>query len=159
MPIESASSWEGIEYYTQLTWHLTVVITILVLLLCCLYLAMRRAIEREHSSLTFSNLAIEGMETERRRISRELHDNVLPQVRDQGVADQIRMICNDLMPPDFSRLSLKDSLAAACDKFSKRSGIKCGCFIQEELDLGANFLQRSLSHRFSLAESLRLFIT
>ena len=134
MPLEYTSLPVGHEIYIQLTWLFTVVITVLMLLICYLYLSMRKALERESFSLTFSNLMIEGIETERRRISRELHDIVLPQIRDRVVADQIRTICMDLMPPDFSKLSLKDSLADVCQQFITRSGIDCACFIEEELN-------------------------
>jgi two-component system NarL family sensor kinase len=134
MPLEYTSLPVGHEIYIQLTWLFTVVITVLMLLICYLYLSMRKALERESFSLTFSNLMIEGIETERRRISRELHDIVLPQIRDRVVADQIRTICMDLMPPDFSKLSLKDSLADVCQQFITRSGISCACFIEEELN-------------------------
>jgi len=108
-----------------------------MLLICYLYLSMRKALERERFSLIFSDQMIEGMETERRRISRELHDIVLPQIRDRVVADQIRTICMDLMPPDFSKLSLKDSLADVCQQFINRSGISCACFIEEELNFSS----------------------
>jgi len=134
MPIEYVTSPVGLKIYIQLTWLFTIVITILMLLICYLYLSMRKALERERFSLTFSDLAIEGMETERRRISRELHDIVLPQIRDQPVAVLIKTICLDLMPPDFNKYTLKDALADACQKLTKRSGIECACFIEEELD-------------------------
>ena len=131
---ESTAMLGGIEVYVRLVWLFVFIITILMLLLCYLYLTAKRATEREHKSFAFSNLAIEGMETERRRIFRELHDMVLPQIRDQTVSDLIRTICMELTPPDFSRLSLKNSLVDACNKFSKRTGIECVCSIEEELD-------------------------
>ena len=43
----------------------------------------------------------------------------------------------DLMPPDFSRFSLKDQLADICNKFYKRTGIECTYFIEEELSFAA----------------------
>ena len=134
MFLEHISRPAGVDIYIRLTWMFVMFITFLIVLLGLLYLSMRRALERENKSLAFSNLAIEGMETERRRIAREFHDIILPQVRDEAVAMQIRAICMDLMPPDFSRLSLKDSLADVCNKFIKRSGIECACFVQEEVD-------------------------
>jgi signal transduction histidine kinase len=105
-----------------------------MVLLCYLYLSIRKARQQEQLSLEFSDLVIEGLETERRRISRELHDAILPQLYGRAVSAQIRSICIDLMPPDFSCLSLKDALAQACVKFSARTGIRCACSIENELD-------------------------
>ncbi|MDR0476190.1 MAG: histidine kinase [Treponema sp.] len=134
MPFEIADLTREIGVYIRLVWLFAVIITVLMLLLCYLYLAMRKAIEKESKSLAFSNLAIEGMETERRRVSRELHDVVLPQVRGMEVYDTIREICIELMPPDFSRLSLKDSFVDLCNKFIRHSGTQCAIYIDTELD-------------------------
>ena len=125
------------EFYLSLIWLFVAIITVLMLFLCYLYLAIKRALRRESMSLAFSHLAIEGMETERRRISRELHDTVLPLVREGQVSDIIRTICMELMPPDFSKLSFKDSLGDLCAQFSARTAIKCACFIDEELNFKA----------------------
>jgi len=137
MPIEDASLPGGFEYYVTLVWLFVFIIAFLIFLLFYLFLAKRRAEERESANLAFSHLAIEGMETERQRISRELHDTVLPLVRDATVSDLIRSICTELMPPDFTRLPLKEALADLCGKFTKRSGIECACSIDEELDFAA----------------------
>ena len=127
----------GIEIYIRLMWLFVLLITILLLVLCWLYLAMRRTLKREQMSLAFSHLATVGLETERRRISRELHDTVLPQVREAEVSDLIRAICMELAPPDFTRLALRDSLADLCDTFSRRSGIGCVYSIEEDLDFAS----------------------
>jgi len=121
------------EFYIRLVWLFVIIISLLLLVLCYLFMAMRRSMERESKTLAFSHLVIEGIEEERHRISRELHDCILPQVRGLPVSDQIRSICMELLPPDFSRLSLKDSLAALCDKFIKRTDIECVYSIEQEL--------------------------
>ena len=121
-------------FYISLVWLFVIIITLLLLVVCYLFLAMRSSIERESRSLAFSHLVIEGIETERRRISRELHDTVLPLVKNSEVSNIVRSICLDLMPPDFTRLSLSDSLAQFCDQFTIRTGIKCACSIEEKLD-------------------------
>lgn len=149
MPPESASA--GFETYVQLIWYFTVIVTLLMLFLCYLYLAMRRANEQELDSLNFTSLVIDEIEKERRRISRELHDTVLPQLRGRAVGDQIRMICTDLMPPDFSRLSLKDSLAEACHKFTQRTGIDCACLIKEEVNFAPMKAENQL-HLFRMVQ-------
>jgi signal transduction histidine kinase len=140
------------EVYFRLVWLFVVIMFFLMALICYLHLAMRRAQEREARNFAFSRLMIAGQEAERRRISCELHDTVLPEVRhftgtrgeaaeeqtiirqQEIVTARIREICAELMPPDFSRLSLKDSLTGLCSAFAKRTGIKCLPVMEEDLD-------------------------
>jgi signal transduction histidine kinase len=134
MPLEIADLTREIEVYIRLVWLFAAVITVLMLLLCFLYLAKRRSLARESASLEFSNLVIEGMETERRRVSRELHDIVLPQVQGTEVYNTVRAICIELMPPDFTRYNFTEALKDLCRKFIKRTGIECIVSIDNELD-------------------------
>ena len=134
MQPEGAAIPGGIEIYVQLIWLFAIIITVLTLCLCYLYFAMRRSMQREQLSRAFSRETIEGLEIERRRISRELHDSVLPLVKGQPAEDLIRTICLELMPPDFIRLTFKDALAGLCDKFRLSCGIECACFIDEDLN-------------------------
>ena len=139
------------EVYNRLFWLFVLVLTILLLALCYLYLAMRRALHRESQSLAFSHLVILGLETERRRISRELHDTVLPLVKDPAVSALIRAICMELNSPDFTRLSLKDALAGLCGQFNSRTGIECACSIEEELSF-ADLSAESQLHLYSMVQ-------
>jgi signal transduction histidine kinase len=41
------------------------------------------------------------------------------------------------MPPDFTRLSLNDSLSGLCVQFTKRAGIECACSIESDLSFTA----------------------
>jgi signal transduction histidine kinase len=147
-------SAEEFEFYFRLLWLFVVILFLIVALLYYLYMAMRRARDRESESLAFSRLVIAGQEAERRRISRELHDTVLPELRHLtgtggGIGEEktiirqqeiltgrIRQICMELMPPDFSRLSLGDSLTSLCASFSGRTGIECLPALEPDLDLG-----------------------
>jgi two-component system NarL family sensor kinase len=115
-----------------------------MLFLCSLFLSMRRAEKRESHSFAFFFLFIEGLETERRRVSRELHDTVLPLVRDAEVSALIRSICVELMPPDFTRLSLNDSLADLCVQLTRRAGIECACSMEDGLKFTAFGLKNQL---------------
>ena len=144
MPIKSPALSGGIETYILLIWIFVIFSHILTLLLCYLYLSIRKAWVKEHSSREFSNLMIEGLETERCRISRELHDSVLPLVHGSEAYNLIRSICTDLMPPDFQRLSLKDALAQHYVLFMKRSGIECVCSIDEDVDFSGIKVENQL---------------
>ncbi|MCL2196835.1 MAG: histidine kinase [Treponema sp.] len=137
MPLYDTAASGGIESYIRLVWLFTFSITVLTLLLCYLYLRIKKTRKREQLSREFSYLVIEELEIERARISRELHDTVLPLVRGESVSDSIRLICINLMPPDFTRLSLKESLAMLCAQFSGRSGIECACSIEENFNFSA----------------------
>jgi len=134
MSLDNPAISGGIESYIRLVLLFTFFITVLMLLICYLYLAIRKTREQEQLSQDFSHLMIEGLEIERRRISRELHDTILPQVQESALSEQIRSICIDLMPPDFSCLSLKDALWQLNMQFIKRTGIMCACSIQDDLD-------------------------
>jgi two-component system NarL family sensor kinase len=74
------------------------------------------------------------LEAERRRVSCELHDDILPQIQDRALADKIRSICHELMPPDFSKLLLKDTLADLSLQFTEKTGVECALYIEEILD-------------------------
>jgi signal transduction histidine kinase len=102
-----------------------------------LLIAKRRAMDQESKSREYSHLAIEAPEAERRRVSRELHDDILPQIQDRALADKIRSICHELMPPDFTRLSLKASLADLSLQFTEKTDVKCVLFIEETLNFSA----------------------
>ncbi len=124
----------GFEMYNILIWLFVVVITVLMLCLCFLNIAVRRAQKQESESVAFSQMMIEGQEKERYRISRELHDVVLPLVKDASVSESIRSICRKLIPQGFDHLSLGDSILDVCAHFSMQSGIECVCAIDKNLD-------------------------
>jgi two-component system NarL family sensor kinase len=148
----SAVSPEEFEVYFRLLWLFVFIMLGLSGFLFYIYLAVRRAREREAQSLAFSWMVVAGQEAERRRISCELHDTVLPEIRrfsrtDGGAADaeyitrqqemvseRIREICTELMPPDFARLSLRDSLMELCVRFARRTGLPCIPSLEEDLD-------------------------
>jgi len=100
-------------------------VSILMIFLCYLVLTARKARERESKTIAFSSLMLEGQEAERLRIAAELHDSVLQDLRDKDCAARIREICCRILPPDFTRYKLRDSLITLCDSFVKRTGIEC----------------------------------
>jgi signal transduction histidine kinase len=136
MANETLSLLGELDAWFSLVWLFVAFITVLMLLLCYLFLAKRNAQKREWRSMDFSREALAGQEAERRRIFRELHDDVLPELRGHAVSSRIRDICAELLPPGFERLSLKDAIAGLCSRFSRRTGIQCGVCIAENLDFG-----------------------
>jgi two-component system NarL family sensor kinase len=153
---------EEFDAYFRLLWLFAFIILCLMGFLCYLYLSMHRASEREAQSRTFSWLLTAAQEEERRRISCELHDTVLPEIRrltgpggeaaapdliirqQETLSARIREICFNLMPPDFTRLSLRDSLAGLCLNFTKRTGIECVPALEEHLDFSGKSPEQQL---------------
>ena len=137
----SSNRYNGIMYpdefesYFSLLWLLVLFVCVLLAFLFYLYLAIRTARRKESESMESFSLVLEGQEAERQRIAADLHDTVLPNIKDTAVAARVREICGHLMPPDFTRLSLAASLADLCGKFSARCGIECVISIEEKLDL------------------------
>jgi signal transduction histidine kinase len=122
----------------------------LLLLVVSLWKSRRREVE----TLLFSKLMIRGQEVERQRISLELHDAVLPELRrfsgpdgealsgdcvlvqQRLVTERIRAICMKLLPPDFTRISFPDALFSLCDAFSKRTGLEGRFAADVDVDVG-----------------------
>ncbi|GHV95012.1 hypothetical protein AGMMS50293_13320 [Spirochaetia bacterium] len=142
---------DEVTAYFLLIWLFVIIISGLVVILCLLYLAIQNSQRRELRSLAFSDMMIAGQEAERRRVSREIHDTVLPEVRDPAVSEQIRAICMELMPPDFVSLSLRDSLAGLCVRFSKRNGIECVHSLEPGLDF-SHLLPESQLHIYRMVQ-------
>jgi two-component system NarL family sensor kinase len=138
-----------LDSYFRLLWLLVIFISMLMAFLIFIYLAMRKAQERELQNRAFSSLALEAQETERRRIAAELHDTVLPDLQNTPAAARIREICSRLMPPDLGRFSLQDSLRSLCDSFVKRTGIECIIEI-DEMEESPDFNGLSAEHRLHL---------
>ena len=109
-----------------------------------LYRALRHSQIQEQDSSDFSRITMLTQEKERALISAELHDTVLqdmgrllqinkdasPKDRTsseltQKIITRTREICRELMPPDFSRLALTDSLVQLCADFEKNMAIEC----------------------------------
>jgi signal transduction histidine kinase len=133
---KSLSDASQLQYF-QFLFFLSVFFITAAFALLSLFGRLRKTEKKEKQSRAFSRETIAAQEQERSRVSRELHDTVLPLVRDAQVSSMIRSICVELMPPDFARLSLNDSLAGLCVQFTKRSSIECACSIEEGLTFAA----------------------
>jgi signal transduction histidine kinase len=113
---------------------------------------------REENAAAFSREIMKAQEKERFRISSELHDTALQDMirlmhrtreavpessaeeslldLEERIVKEVRGICSSVMPPDFRRIYLADSLEHLCGEFEKRTGIRCGRKIPEDLDPG-----------------------
>jgi len=146
------------EIYFHLIWLFVIVITLLMLFLSYLYFSKKRAQYNEHMSLAFSRDIIKGMESEKQRISKELHDTVAQdlwrlsfQIENKEIANEqraiiqkIRNICDSLVPPDFKRRGLINALESLCYNFEKSTGIECKIKIQENLTLDSMNIDKQL---------------
>jgi len=139
------------QFYFQLMWLYVITIIFLMVIMCFLYFYKKQAQKSEFMTVSFSRRVIEGMDLERKRISRELHDVILPQVMELPVGSQIRAICMELMPPDFTRLPFKELLADICDKFKKQTGIECTLFMEEELSF-SHIRAENLLHLYRMTQ-------
>jgi len=116
-----------------------------------LYRALRHSQTKEQDSSDFTRITMLAQEKERALISAELHDTVLqdmgrllqiskdasPKDRTfseltQKIIARTREICRKLMPPDFSRLALTDSIVQLCADFEKNMAAECRAIIDKD---------------------------
>jgi len=114
---------------------------------------MARSQRREKEGSAFSRAVLIAQEEERGRISRDLHDTVVQDMRQlskemdkivrvdertereelyveasilqTAIAGNLRDICNNLVPMDFDPQGLPDALRRLCLNFAERTGIDC----------------------------------
>jgi len=123
----------------------------MIVLTLFLYRALRHSQIQEQDSSDFSRTTMLVQEKQRALISAELHDTVLQDMgrllqisKDapstdrtlselaQKIMNRTREICRTLMPPDFSRLVLADSLVQLCADFEKRASVECRAAIDKD---------------------------
>jgi signal transduction histidine kinase len=130
----------------------SLLIMIFVLVTATLKSKLDKEKKGHERSVAFSRETVIAQEQERERIAMELHDSVAqdllrlslqtemietaaPEDRSRLFAEvtgghrelirQIRNICEDLIPPDFHRRGLPETLQNLCRKFEQRTGIEC----------------------------------
>ncbi|MDR1249986.1 MAG: hypothetical protein LBK63_11865, partial [Treponema sp.] len=153
---ERLIAWQRLEQRIsgQAYVRLYVFFCVFILIFCGLALtieALRRSLRRsrrqERDSAAFSRMIMLAQEAERSRIAAELHDTVLQDMvrlrhaisagdaagdlldLERRVMDRTRKVCRELMPPDFSRFALQDSLIQLCMDFTGRTGVECRALI------------------------------
>ena len=133
---------------------------------------LRHSQGREKHGTFFSHTYILAQDEERSRISRELHDVIIQDMRFllletekianteekseretlsgttiQMMAELIRKtreICNGLIPPDFRFSELPDALRQLCHNFWEKTGINCRAEIDSSLHLEFLTLEKRL---------------
>jgi len=149
--------------YFQLFFFFAILIIIIILALWMLHARLETAEKRERQSLRFSREVLIAQEQERGRIARELHDTVAQDLwrlsfqtenidkaadpaergrlcatvasEQKELMRRIRGICENLIPPDFQRRGLLDTLGSLCGTFQQKTGIECQLTIQKDLRL------------------------
>jgi signal transduction histidine kinase len=179
MPFDSALIQGEFTAYFRLIWLFALLVFLFAAALCCLWLVIRRAKEREIQSTAFSRALVSALEEERARISRELHDTVAQdlrmlilrtgsikrawdQVRREDICDEIagtmsaligkvRSLCDGLLPPDFGIQPFGDHLHRLCHDFEKRAGIACRVSVPESFTLN-NLNMETRLHIFRILQ-------
>ncbi|MDR3019481.1 MAG: histidine kinase [Treponema sp.] len=149
--------------YFRLLFSLIIFVIIMALLIWFLYKSLSRSLKWETDRMIFSHAYMLAQDEERGRISRELHDTIIQDMRyllletekigntDEkiereylsnktvpmmaGLIRKTRDICNELIPPDFRFSELPDALRQLCLEMSKKTGIDCRAEIDENIKL------------------------
>ncbi|GMO29034.1 MAG: hypothetical protein Pg6A_17050 [Termitinemataceae bacterium] len=153
-----------LEYFFKLTLFFSAILFVMAVLLAYLIFSLRRAREEAEESDEYIRIAMLSREAERRRIAGELHDSALNSLRaleftlsrrDSGtvagsagnaghaailetrrIRDELRALCESLLPPDFEKLTLKNALTALCAAFSARTDLPCNFSCDEDVSTG-----------------------
>ncbi|MDR0503767.1 MAG: histidine kinase [Treponema sp.] len=158
---------EAQRYISASYFHLLIAfiffISIIVLLIRFLHQSLTRSLKREAEGTIFSHAYMLAQDEERARISRELHDTIIQDMRCllletekigntneknereklsgktvPMMADLIRKtrdICSSLIPPDFRFSELPDAIRQLCHDFGERTGVDCRAEIDENIKL------------------------
>jgi len=133
--------------YLNLLISLVFFIIVIMLLILFLHRSLVTSLKRETAGIVFSHTYMLAQDEERARISRELHDTVIQDMRCvllepekaelkmSELMKKTRDICNDLIPPDFRFSELPDALRKLCHDFGKRTGIDCRAEIDTHIKL------------------------
>lgn len=138
---------EKAEMENRLLW-LAVMTVVLVAIVCVLL--YRRRLARQRAELQEKRSFISGMENERERLAKELHDGVcndllattLLLATDTGRAERqlksvwrdVRHLSHALMPPRFSKVTLSDAVTSYVTSVSEESGRKICLNVDRRFD-------------------------
>ena len=157
-----AQRFIGSSYFNLLI-TLIVFIILIALLIWFLYRSLTNSLKREAEGTIFSHTYMLAQDEERSRISRELHDTIIQDMRyllletekigntdDKNEREKLsgktvpmmsalirktRDMCNSLIPPDFRFSELPDALRQLCLNFGYKTGIDCRAEIDGNIKL------------------------
>jgi len=137
-----------------------------------LHRSLGKSLAREAEGTFFSHTYMLAQDAERSRISRDLHDAVIQDIRHlmleaekigeageksereklndrlvgimAGLMRKTRDICKGLIPPDFRHRELPDALRQLCLDFGEETGIDCRAEIDGDLGLDPLPLEKRL---------------
>jgi len=149
--------------YNSLFFALLIFIAVIILILFFMYYSLTRSLKREAEAAAFSHTYMLAQDEERARISRELHDTIIQDMRYllleterigntddkneretlcgktvpmmSGLIIKARDICNSLIPPDFRFSELPDALRQICLDFCNKTGVDCRAEIDENIKI------------------------
>jgi len=142
--------------YLDLLIALVFFIAIIILLILFLHRSLTTSLKREAERTIFSHAYMLAQDEERGRISRELHDTVIQDMRClmlenektvPKMAELIRKtrdICASLIPPDFRFSELPDALRQLCVEFGEKTGIDCRAEIDGNISLEFTAMEKRL---------------
>lgn len=129
---------------------LCLTIALIVLLIAFLVILYRRKLERQRAELTEKTSYINGVETERKRLAKELHDgvcndilavNILMQTDKEAaqqllrnVGHDVRRLSHELIPPRFDNASLPELVNDYCQSMSAEDGTLVKLFISSSFE-------------------------
>jgi len=158
--------------YFKLLIALIVFILIIAMLVRFLHQSLVHSLKREADTMVFSHAYMLAQDEERSRISRELHDTVIQDMRyvlleteKMGNTEEksereklsaktvpimaalIRKtqgLCSDLIPPDFRFSELPDALRQLCLDLCEKTGIDCRSDIDDTIKLDFLTMEKRL---------------
>lgn len=126
---------ERIMLYTRILWLAIALIVLFVIFVAVLY---RRKLDRQKAELSEKTSYINGVETERMRLAKELHDGVCNDIlavsimmqtdREEAerllrnVGHDVRRLSHELIPPRFDNTSLSELTRVYCQSVSAKGG-------------------------------------
>lgn len=126
---------EQSSLYIRILWLILALIILLIAILVILY---RRKLDRQRAELSEKTSYINGVENERKRLAKELHDgvcndilavNIMMQTNKEeaerllkNVGHDVRRLSHELIPPRFDNTSLAELIVSFCQSVTAENG-------------------------------------